>query len=96
MSGIGFDNSTGQLRAYVATWSFNAGGCAADLGSAGGVGGQDGQLDNNDFIVFVDSFFSANAASDFGSAGGVAGPDGVFDNNDFIAYIDSFFAGCNE
>lgn len=33
-------------------------GCAADIGSTGGVPGADGQLDNNDFIVFIDLFFS--------------------------------------
>jgi len=33
-------------------------GCVADLGVQGGVPGHDGVLDNNDFIVFIDAFFS--------------------------------------
>jgi hypothetical protein len=67
----------------------------ADLGSAGGVAGYDGLLDNNDFIVFIDLFFATNALADVGMAGGVAGSDGTWDNNDFIAFIDFFFEGCS-
>jgi hypothetical protein len=32
--------------------------CLADLGSQGGLPGADGFLDNNDFIVFIDEYFS--------------------------------------
>jgi hypothetical protein len=97
VSGIAFDPSTGQLRSYVATWvtGGTGGGCAPDLGGAGGQAGQDGALDNNDFIVFIGDFFNSSMLADFGSAGGVAGADGVLDNNDFIAFIQSFFDGCN-
>jgi hypothetical protein len=66
----------------------------ADLGAAGGVAGADGQLDNNDFIVFIGLFFQQSTIADMGSAGGVPEPDGAFDNNDFIAFINLFFAGC--
>ncbi|HZW07056.1 MAG TPA: GC-type dockerin domain-anchored protein [Phycisphaerales bacterium] len=68
--------------------------CPADLGSAGGVAGGDGALDNNDFVVFIDFFFAGNAAADRGGQGGAAGPDGAFDNNDFVVFIDEFFGGC--
>ena len=68
--------------------------CAADLGSAGGVRGSDGVLDNNDFIAFIDAFFNGDAVADMGSAGGLPGADGAFDNNDFIVFIDRFFIGC--
>jgi hypothetical protein len=68
--------------------------CAADLGSAGGVHGHDSQLNNNDFIAFIDLFFAQDPAADLGSAGGLPGSDGAFDNNDFIAFISLFFAGC--
>jgi hypothetical protein len=67
---------------------------AADLGSVGGLVGDDGVLDNNDFIAFVDLFFAGNPAADLGRVGGLPGGDGVFDNNDFIVFIDLFFAGC--
>ncbi|MFT3686597.1 MAG: GC-type dockerin domain-anchored protein [Phycisphaerales bacterium] len=70
--------------------------CRADIGRAGGVFGQDGMLDNNDFIAFIDAFFVRNPAADKGSAGGVPGSDGAFDNNDFIAFINLFFAGCQQ
>jgi len=66
----------------------------ADLGSTGGVAGSDGELNNNDFVVFIDFFFNANPAADFGSTGGVPGSDGAFDNNDFVTFIDAFFTGC--
>ena len=69
--------------------------CSADLGQQGGLPGQDGLLDNNDFIAFIDYFFELNPLADFGSQGGVSGPDGLFDNNDFIVFIDAFFDGCS-
>jgi hypothetical protein len=68
--------------------------CKADLGKQGGVGGPDGALDNNDFISFIDLFFSNNPLADLGSQGGVAGADTFFDNNDFVIFIDEFFSGC--
>ncbi|MFT3684219.1 MAG: GC-type dockerin domain-anchored protein [Phycisphaerales bacterium] len=69
--------------------------CPGDVGIQGGGGGQDGQLDNNDFIAFISYFFEQNAIADMGVQGGVPGHDGAFDNNDFIAFISNFFAGCN-
>ena len=69
-------------------------GCPADLGTAGGVPGHDGLLDNNDFIAFINFFFAGDPRADFGRAGGQAGSDGAYDNNDFIAFINAFFGGC--
>lgn len=66
----------------------------ADIGRQGGASCPDGELDNNDFIVFIDYFFTSNPLADRGSQGGAAGTDGRFDNNDFIVYIDQFFSGC--
>ena len=68
--------------------------CPGDLGSAGGLPGPDGLRDNNDFIVFIDFFFTPDTRADLGSAGGVAGADGLLDNNDFIVFIDFFFTAC--
>jgi hypothetical protein len=68
--------------------------CKPDLGQAGGLLGADGSLDNNDFIVFIDLFFTQSTLADFGAAGGVEGSDGLFDNNDFIVFIDTFFDAC--
>jgi subtilisin family serine protease len=70
--------------------------CTADIGRQGGVAGHDGQLDNNDFVVFIDRFFAHDSVVDIGAQGGVSGHDGLFDNNDFVAFIDAFFshAGC--
>ena len=65
----------------------------ADIGGPGGLPGHDGQLDNNDFIVFINWFFTGDSRADLGVAGGVSGHDGVFDNNDFIVFINEFFAG---
>ena len=66
----------------------------ADIGGTGGLPDEDGLLNNNDFIVFIDWFFAADARADRGATGGVPGADGAFDNNDFVVYIDQFFAGC--
>ncbi|MBY0309009.1 MAG: hypothetical protein K2Q09_09730, partial [Phycisphaerales bacterium] len=40
--------------------------CAADLGIQGGSAGQDGQLDNNDFIAFITAFFANDPRADLG------------------------------
>ncbi len=68
--------------------------CPGDIGRTGGVPGADGERNNNDFVVFIDYFFSANPLADVGRTGGVPPGDGVFDNNDFIVYIDQFFTPC--
>jgi hypothetical protein len=66
----------------------------ADIGSQGGVAGYDGVLDNNDFVVFIDYFFTNNPAADVGKQGGIPGTDGQWNNNDFVVFINYFFAGC--
>ncbi len=63
----------------------------ADVGGVGGAPGADNHLDNNDFVVFIDYFFSQNPIADQGATGGAPGPDGAYDNNDFIVFIDNFF-----
>ncbi len=69
----------------------------ADIGGQGGqaVSCGDGLLNNNDFVVFIDYFFTVNPRADMGSQGGAPGADGQFDNNDFVVFIDYFFSGCN-
>lgn len=62
-----------------------------DIGTCGGIRGSDGQLDNNDFVAFINGFFNAHEYADFGGQGGIPVPDGRFDNNDFILFIDAFF-----
>ncbi|MDP1662568.1 MAG: GC-type dockerin domain-anchored protein, partial [Phycisphaerales bacterium] len=69
-------------------------GCPADLGVQGGTPGQDGLLNNNDFVVFIDFFFTGDLRADLGVQGGGAGHDGLLNNNDFVAFIDLYFAGC--
>ncbi|MFT3686817.1 MAG: GC-type dockerin domain-anchored protein [Phycisphaerales bacterium] len=70
-------------------------GCnGADLGRQGGLTGGDGQLDNNDFIAFINLFFVQAPLADVGSQGGFTPGDGQFDNNDFIVFINLFFSGC--
>jgi hypothetical protein len=68
--------------------------CNADIGKQGGVPGFDGVLDNNDFIAFINAYFSSNLRADFGTTAGQPGSDGLLNNNDFIAFITAFFAGC--
>ncbi|MDP1661023.1 MAG: GC-type dockerin domain-anchored protein [Phycisphaerales bacterium] len=67
---------------------------SSDIGSTGGADAADGQLNNNDFIVFIDRFFASDPRADVGATGGVPGVDGAFNNNDFVVFIDRFFAGC--
>lgn len=66
----------------------------ADLGQQGGISGGDGELDNNDFIAFINLFFLGDLSADLGQQGGLSGGDGSLDNNDFVAFISAFFAGC--
>jgi hypothetical protein len=66
----------------------------ADVGGQGGAHGADGQLDNNDFVVYIDMFFAHDPAADLGSQGGLPGADGQWNNNDFVVFINEFFAGC--
>jgi hypothetical protein len=68
--------------------------CAADIGVQGGAPGQDGLLDNNDFVAFINYFFAQNTAADIGRQGGLVGSDQNWDNNDFIVFINQFFQGC--
>ncbi len=89
-----FQNTSAETGAFTITpgsWPLP---CPADIGSAGAVPGSDGLLNNNDFIVFIDYFFTQNPLADQGSTGGAPGADGSYDNNDFIVFIDRFFAGC--
>jgi hypothetical protein len=66
----------------------------ADVGSEGAMAQSDGQLDNNDFIVFINQFFERDLRADMGSQGGTSRGDGLLDNNDFIVFIGAFFEGC--
>lgn len=65
----------------------------ADVGRQGGQAGADGELDNNDFIVFIDFYFSNDPRADVGAQGGIRGVDQTLDNNDFVAFIDAYFQG---
>ncbi|MFT3683510.1 MAG: GC-type dockerin domain-anchored protein [Phycisphaerales bacterium] len=93
----GFDNGdgTGGGMAGQVTVIGTVTLCTADLGMQGGLPGQDGQLDNNDFIAFINYFFAHDPHADLGVQGGIPGQDGAYDNNDFIAFINYFFQGCH-
>ncbi len=62
---------------------------------------QDGVVDGNDFIAFVNAFVALDALADvaggtpFGPLGVVVGPDGIVDGSDFIAFINGYGAGCD-
>lgn len=68
--------------------------CLADMGVQGGTPGQDGLLNNNDFVVFINFFFTGDLRADVGVQGGTVGQDGLLNNNDFVAFINLFFSGC--
>jgi hypothetical protein len=68
--------------------------CQGDVGKQGGLPGPDGLRDNNDFVVFIDFFFTQNPIADFGKQGGLPGSDDLYDNNDFVVFIAAFFAAC--
>ncbi|MDP1663070.1 MAG: DVUA0089 family protein [Phycisphaerales bacterium] len=91
---IGANAATGNYRIdFTGTCRVGAGpACGlADVGGVGGAPGADNHLDNNDFVVFIDYFFTQNPIADQGSTGGAPGADGSYDNNDFIVFIDNFF-----
>ena len=68
--------------------------CIADFGAQGGISEPDGNLDDNDFVAFVDSFFARSYHADLGKQGGEMGSDGFIDSNDFVAFINHFMEGC--
>lgn len=72
---------------------FNGGCNPVDIGGAGGFPGPDYRMDNNDFIVFIDRFFTGDVRADIGGSEG-PGADGELDNADFITFVQEFFAGC--
>lgn len=88
------DSETGVANLVTLIEGRTTPACRADIGVQGGGYGQDGALDNNDFVSFIDLFFAQNTAGDLGQQGGLYGHDGLFDNNDFVSFIDLFFAGC--
>jgi hypothetical protein len=83
-------NFCGAISSNAASLYFAPG----DVGQQGGVPGHDGLYNNNDFLVFIDRFFSQDPVADIGIQGGLLGSDGMLDNNDFVVFIDQFFAGC--
>jgi hypothetical protein len=91
-----YDSRRDRLMVYAGTndglWQLFR--PVADIGRPGGFSGPDGQLDNNDFIAFIDRFFQQDPRVDIGRSGGLDGSDGWLDNNDFIVFIDLFFDGC--
>ena len=93
-AGVSYNHIAFGNLTRVAFRTGNAVTCPADLGVQGGGAGQDGLLDNNDFIVFIDYFFGHDTRADVGRQGGITPGDGLFDNNDFVVFIDMFFAGC--
>ena len=65
----------------------------ADIGVQGGLAGQDGLLNNNDFIVFIAGSSPPNPWRTW-APGRRRRQDGLFNNNDFVVFINQFFTGC--
>ncbi|HZW07803.1 MAG TPA: GC-type dockerin domain-anchored protein [Phycisphaerales bacterium] len=86
------DYSTGEVWRVERSERLGCG--PGDVGGTGGETQSDGQLSNDDFIVFIDYFFGEDPRADRGSAGGVRLPDGAWNNNDFVVFVDDFFSGC--
>jgi len=67
----------------------------ADVGRQGGVSCPDNTLNNNDFVAYVQAFFTGNMmVADLGATGGIRGRDQQLNNNDWIIFLDEFFNGC--
>jgi hypothetical protein len=88
---LGLVSGTSRLVLFRAT-DYSCG--PADVGSQGGQVGSDGQLNNDDFAVFITLFFQQNPAADVGVQGGLPGTDAQWNNDDFAAFITLFFQGC--
>lgn len=67
--------------------------CLADV-SLGGGPGQDGIVDGNDFVAFINAFAASDPLADVASPGATPGADGIVDGDDFIAFINTFASGC--
>jgi glucose/arabinose dehydrogenase len=72
-----------------------------DIANTDGVGNPDGVIDNGDFTLFFEAFFSTDPAvsafADIANTDGetslscTGGPDGAVDNGDFSAFFAGFF-----
>ncbi len=79
---------------------------AADIAQTDGSPGPDGQVDNGDFGLFFNLFFTSSCpncgqpaapacnAADIAQTDASPGPDGCIDNGDFGLFFVQFFAGC--
>ncbi|MGH7132357.1 MAG: GC-type dockerin domain-anchored protein [Phycisphaerales bacterium] len=67
----------------------------ADVASLGGGPVPDGQITQDDMIVFLDGFFANNLLiADVAGLGGSAGPDGQLTQDDITFFLGQFFAPC--
>jgi len=55
---------------------------------------QDGQLDGNDFVAFLNAFGGGALLADLVGGDGNPPADGSVDGNDFTAFLNAFGAGC--
>jgi hypothetical protein len=79
---------------------------SADIAQTDGTPGPDGQVDNGDFALFFNLFFTSSCpncgqpaapacnAADIAQTDASPGPDGCIDNGDFGLFFVQFFAGC--
>lgn len=69
--------------------------CAADIVSAGGAAGKDGQATVDDLIAYLSAFFAGDlATADKASLGGTHVADGLITVDDIVVYLSLFFTGC--
>ncbi len=71
----------------------------ADIANTDGDAGPDGAVDNGDFVLFFQAFFSPEGTpeqlvADVATTDGDPGADGTVDNGDFNAFFAAFFTPC--
>jgi subtilisin family serine protease len=97
---------TGPFEVVFRSFSVGIVACGpADIAQTDSSPGPDGNVDNGDFSLFINSFFSADcsatcgiepvttcAPADIGQTDSSPGPDGCVDNGDFSLFISAFFS----
>jgi hypothetical protein len=71
----------------------------ADIANTDGDAGPDGAVNNGDFVLFFQAFFSpegspAQLVADIANTDGDIGSDGLVNNGDFNAFFAAFFTPC--
>ncbi|MGH7131326.1 MAG: GC-type dockerin domain-anchored protein [Phycisphaerales bacterium] len=67
---------------------------SSDIAGLGTTVGADGQITQDDYILFNTWFFANDPRADIAGLGGNPGPDGQFTQDDVVLFLNGYVAGC--